>query len=398
MSRFFIGTVNVNIDDSITSTDSLWSSSKTQQEINSGYDKSVTDLTTIINNLKLDQLSNVDTTGVQDKYVLQYNSNLNKYTVNKLDLTTSLTELDDVDLTGIEDKWLLQYNSLTNKFKAIKMLNITDLDDVNSNNLTDKSVLQYNLENNKFETVSMFALGDLLNVDLTGLNDNYTIVYSTEQRKFICTPFVTKSRLKELLDVDFTDITDKSFVYYSASVDKFLAKKPTTSDLDDVVLTGLKEGYVLSYNSTLQKFVPSEGGTGSGTINNNIYNTYVNNTIQVDKIGVIASKDNPKIVSINIPYTDNFNFGKLEVLKLENTTNEVENNFIAGFDNSDSSNFDYNVESVIFDGHMRINIGYIAKATVIENNNLPEGSKLVSFYLDPTKINFDKVSEIKLDY
>ena len=418
MSRFFLGKTNIQIDDTIQTTDNIWSASKTNSEINN-----------MLSNLTLDQLSDVNTTGIQDKYILQYDSATSKFIVvalnkndnlkNLLDVNTTgiqdkyilqydiatskfvsvpvkIKDAIDIDFTGIQDKWLLQYDSTAQKFKAVKMFNITDLNDINTTNLNDKSLLQYDLANSEFKSVSMFGLGDLANIDLTGLSDSYTIIYSEEKKKFICSPFVSKSKLMELLDVDFTGITDNSLIYYSASVQKFMSKKLSISDLQDVDLTGVQQDYILKYDATKNKFIVSYNVSGSNTSNE--YNTYVNNTAQVNKLGIVADATTPKIVDIDIPYTADFNLGKLEVLNLQSASSDSINEFLVGFDNSDSSSFTYDANSVVFDGKMRINIGYSASGSDISDTAIPSDSKLISFYFDPNKIDFDKITNIILNY
>ena len=65
----------------------------------------------------LDGLADVDTTGVQNGYVLLYNNSTENWEAGDV-VSTTLDGLSDVDTTGVENGYVLLYNNSTENWEA----------------------------------------------------------------------------------------------------------------------------------------------------------------------------------------------------------------------------------------------------------------------------------------
>lgn len=66
----------------------------------------------------IDNLIGVDTSGVQNEHILQYNSTTEKWEAVSQNVVSGLSALTDVDTTGKVNGSLLVYNSTSEKFEA----------------------------------------------------------------------------------------------------------------------------------------------------------------------------------------------------------------------------------------------------------------------------------------
>lgn len=122
-------------------------------------------------------------------------------------------------------------------------------------------------------------------------------------------------------------------------------------------------------------FIPvsSKGGDSDVKIN------------QKTKLNVVATPENPYILTIPIDYTADFKKLPIEVLRMEGEDQENITDIIATFDNSEIGDFQPN-EYVIMDGTMRIR-----KDWEIECDTIDEDKGIYSF--DMSQLNKFKVLE-----
>jgi hypothetical protein len=404
------------IDDSNYGTTHAWSPNRIVKEI-----------TDLISNSELSaslsRLNDVNISSPSNEQVLMYNSTTNKWEAKTISLKTKLSELTDVDLSSLFNNYFLKYQSDINKFKALplKMEDISDLDrtnlgndyiikydsntkkfktsplpklrelsDVNPNGIIDRSIIQYSLAEDKFKIVPMFRLQDLRNIDITGIEDGFILYFDQTTNTFKFKEIDAKAKLGELIDVDTSNLEDKGVIIYNESSGKYEAKRINIEDLGNVDIEGIKDNYTLRYDVNKGRFVPTPflgGGNGDVIYKDITQNLYdyslnINYTEQVTKLGVIADKNSPKEVDITIPFTNDFNLGKVEVLKYQKGQSLVKN--IASFNNGDSTDFIYNSDSVLFDGTMTLVKDKTESS--VERTDLGTGEKIFKFSIDRTNI------------
>jgi hypothetical protein len=384
VSKYFQSKVSgIIIDDTQVGTGHAWSPNRIIQEIGdrtSEFKSKLADLTDV----------NMPST-ITNGYVLMYNS-VSKVWEPK-PISTTFNGLTDVSITNIVDGQFPRYDNVAKKWKNVRFTSdmITDLDltsktngnvikydtssgklklapnklvdlqDVNPTGLADRVILQYSLAENKFKTVPVFKLDELKNVNASGLDDGYVLYYDKINTEFKFKKMDAKTNLADLLDVDATGVTDGSVIKFSSEDNKYITEQISLEDLLDVDLSNLADGFILKYSSTKGKFVAMEAPQGSGgsgdvtvidRLTQNNYNTVYNSTEQITKLGVIATPEVPKEVDIEIPYIQDFNLGKAEVLKYVPGPESI--NTLVKFDNGDSTDFNYNGEFVKFDGKMSL--------------------------------------------
>ena len=135
-----------------------------------------------------------------------------------------------------------------------------------------------------------------------------------------------------------------------------------------------------TYDAEAKEWIQSSGG---GNVNIN----------QVTKLGVEASKDNPRVVSIPIEYTEDFKRLPIEVLKfIPGEDNIVK--VVAEFNNGDQTDFDVDPEdeTIIFDGTMRLKTEY--EYDLVDEGELGDG-RLYSVQLDLSK--FKSIERIDIE-
>jgi|GEM_PF-5219424 len=141
----------------------------------------------------------------------------------------------------------------------------------------------------------------------------------------------------EVIKVETLDQLSDIPVELRSSEYIYLVKSDISND-DNPSLYFYKDAEFRPFTST-----SSNGGSTGGS---------ENKIQQLNKLGVTASVSNPKHYSIEIPYTRDFTFRSVEVLKLEaGNTNVVISQF--SFDNGDASDF-FPDNEVVFDGTMKI--------------------------------------------
>lgn len=338
---------------------------------------------------RLSELTDVNLSNLANKYVLQYNSGTGKF--DSAPISLRMQDLTNFDTSTLGNNYIVKYDSSTGKFKTSPYPNLKELPDVNTNGLEDKSVLQYSQVEGKFKTLPMFRLEDLRNVDGTNVMDGNALFFSKSKGKFVFAPIDAKTKFADLLDVDVTNLRDGNVVAYSEDLRKYVTKPLSLTDLIDVDATDLQNNFVLKYDAEKQKFVfvKASFGGGEGGIEQNYYNNNYNSTSQVSRLGVIATPEIPKSIDIPIPFIEDFNLGKLDVLKYE--AGQIITNNIVHFDRTDGSGFNYNEKMVAFDGTMHLN----TEITVTQNEyETVEGGKI--FTIPVNYDDWENVSNIEV--
>jgi hypothetical protein len=386
MTKFYQSKVSgLIIDDTATGLTHAWSPDRIIEEIQQTVTEGVGSIDMSLSALKDVSLP----TSVTDGYVLTFDNASKKWQAKKIDLRTSFVELNDVDVKDIKDGQMVRYNASTGKFVSfdLKMEDVTDLD---NSDIDNGYIIRYDTQTSQFKTVPMpefkTELMGLTDVDVTNLTDGMALVWDETSGKFVFEKIDAKTSLIELEDVDASALTNGSVVRYSTISKKFQVIKMSLGDISDIDLANVQDGMTLVYDAVLKKFVPKiyTGGGGEGANINNNYTYNFNSTNQVTKLGVVASKEEPATIDISIPHTDDFNLGKVEVLKAVEMPTETLN--VAHFDNADSTDFIYDEDFVSFDGTMRL------KNTV--TTPIGEGTPMGDGMLYRAKIDLSKWKRI----
>lgn len=125
----------------------------------------------------VDNLNNVDLSGLANKDILKYNSSATKWE-NKVN---NMTDLSDVDPTGLANGNVLKYNSSTLKFEpGTTSANLSGLGDVAISGLADKDIIQYNSTTTKWENKSL-SIPDTFKDDSTTTGSGAELSSYTEK-------------------------------------------------------------------------------------------------------------------------------------------------------------------------------------------------------------------------
>jgi hypothetical protein len=316
---------------------------------------------------KLSDLTDVSLSGLTDNQFIQYDSASKKFK----NISIKMEDISNFDRTVIGNGYIIRYDSGTGKYKTAPLPKLTELSDVNASSMVNNSVLQYSLAESKFKAVPMFRIQDLRDVDLAnGLGEGKVLVWDSIKNAFVLKILDAKTKLTELTDVDATVLEEGNVPKYSETEKKFITGKINLGELGDIDLTGLQDGFTIKWDDVQGKFVATEflASVGEGgTVNyitRNEYeyitnideSTHINHTEQVTKLGVIADVDNPREIDITIPFTEDFNFGRIEVLKYGEGEHVISN--VSHFDNTDNGDFVYDPDTVNFDGKMSLKTSF----------------------------------------
>jgi len=352
MSRFYTNTTSmeVNINDVTIGLTHTWSAHKIHSEI----------MNRVINDL-LD----VETSGtLTEGQFLRYDEVNKVWTNQTVSFTTSLTGLSDTDIGTVTNGQFLVYDSAKKKW-INKTFDISskmkDLQDVDLTGIKNGDILVYNTLNSKFVASenSMINLSDFRTSIINQIKDGTTVAWSSVSRKFL----LTELSLANLTDVISSNVLEEQYLTYDSTLGKYVFKKIEAKanllDLLDVDAKNIQEGQSLVYDSINRKFIPKDiedDGLDEDAkvveVTQNNYNTVYNGTKQVALRDIIASVASPYEVLISIPYTEEFNLGKVEVLKYE--IGEIVENVAMNFSDADKYLFNYDDGYVQFDGTLHL--------------------------------------------
>lgn len=208
----------------------------------------------------------------------------------KMNVTSPLRllTLSDVNATGIQDGYILVYNSLTGIFTPKRaVINIEDLGHtlINSLNEIDKYVLKYNgsqklwisaqleigdvynlvnILNSKVDVTHNYVLGDLSNISLTGLADGDTIAYNSTTGLWTPYPLAGIQSIGQIPDVDTSNvgsvtITPKLLIYNDTS-HKWESKQITEAMIVNLPYD-LSQKSSITHNHTLESLANMSMGS-----------------------------------------------------------------------------------------------------------------------------------------
>jgi hypothetical protein len=95
----------------------------------------------------INDLNDVNTTGVANNHVLKYNSSATQWQSSLLDIPTTLDSLTDVNTTGVSNNHVLKYNSGASEWQSSLLDLVTTLDsltDVSTAGASNEQLLSYN--------------------------------------------------------------------------------------------------------------------------------------------------------------------------------------------------------------------------------------------------------------
>ena len=96
----------------------------------------------LIDAVSLDDLTDVDLTGITDDYILIYDNASGKWKPEAINISATLSGLTDTDVSGVMDNYILRYNSSTSKWEAKELvISSTFLDLTDTPNSYDASEL-----------------------------------------------------------------------------------------------------------------------------------------------------------------------------------------------------------------------------------------------------------------
>lgn len=147
-------------------------------------------ITTLINSLisaiAMEDIANVNVSGLANNYILQYKTATSKWTaVTMPSSINSISDLDDVDDSSRANTYILRFNSSSGNWEAEAFPSIPQslsaLDDVNTLGVTLGQKLEYN--GTTWVPVDL-SLSDITDVDLTGVADDTFLKYDSGASKY----------------------------------------------------------------------------------------------------------------------------------------------------------------------------------------------------------------------
>jgi len=149
---------------------------------------------------KIDELTDVVLTNLQNNNILVYNSSSEVWenqaqgsgTINDIN---DINDINNVNITNLQDGQSLVYNSSTSKWinqaQGSGTINdINDINNVNITNLQNNNILVYNSSSEVWENQAQGSgtindINDINNVNITNLQDGQSLVYNSSTSKWI---------------------------------------------------------------------------------------------------------------------------------------------------------------------------------------------------------------------
>lgn len=256
----------------------------TKQYVDQAETDANTFTTTALSELELDDISDVNTTGVTDGEALVYDVATDKWIPGVL--TSSLDALEDTNLDGVVDGNALVYDVATDKWipgEGGGKFTVSDTapegpegGDTWFDSTTGKSYIYYeDVDTDQWveigaQPTGFLGLNELNDVDTTGLLSGNALVYDAEQGKWVpgegsgggsFTISDTAPEEPEAGDVWFNSSTGKTYIYYTdTDTDQWVEIASQTTgfgvldelnDVDTGIPTG---GEFLRYNESASKW------------------------------------------------------------------------------------------------------------------------------------------------
>jgi len=196
----------------------------------------------------------------------------------------NIDDLNDVNTSGVADGDALVYNEDTSSWiPGVLTSSLEDLEDTNVSGVSDGEALVYDEDSGFWVPGTLSSsLAELNDVDTSGVVDKNALVYSEALGLWIpgegggkFTVSDTAPEDPENGDTWFDSTTGRTYIYYEedesgpsgSSQWVEIGSQPTgylgLNELNDVDTSGVLNGNALVYDATQSKWVPGEGGGGA---------------------------------------------------------------------------------------------------------------------------------------
>lgn len=269
-SRFEVGQFPQNLIDLGETPDSLhynqasfdsFFSAKTTDDITETSQNRFLNNTNLVNELQtisINELVDVDTTGVSDSNVLVWSSAQSAFVPadsSSLNVSVNmgledLNNVDEASVINATDGQILIFNETTGNFEVSdNTMSILELSDVNASSIESGQVLTYQS--------GTFVARNLLPYDDVNLPvDGSILQYDTNAGAFVATQggSLGAETLGELNDVTVVDIANNDLIVYDGALSQYVNKSPAEAfsilDLGQVNASGIVDGQALVFNGT----------------------------------------------------------------------------------------------------------------------------------------------------
>lgn len=279
--QFEVGQLPQNLIDLGETTDSLHFNSisfdsfftqKTTDDLSETSQNRFLNTTNLINalqNVSINSLTDVDTTGVSDSNVLVWSSAQSAFVPadsSSLNVTVNmgiedLNNVNESSVLNAQNGYGLVYNSISGEFEFTDLAQtLTSLSDVSASAITNGEVLVYQS--------GTFVPQGMLPYDAnTSPNDGDILQYNGVSGRFesVAGGNLGVENLGDLLDVNITSISDGQIVVYDGALSQYVNKNVSDSialaSLSDVSASGITTGQALIYdgvNFAAQDVLPYE--------------------------------------------------------------------------------------------------------------------------------------------
>jgi len=279
--EFQVGQLPENLIDLGETTDSLHFNSisfdsfftqKTTDDLSETSQNRFLNNTNLINalqNISINSLTDVDTTGVSDSNVLVWSSAQSAFVPAdssslNVSVNMGIEDLNNVNESSVlnaQNGYGLVYNSISGEFEFTDLAqSLSTLSDVSASGIANGEVLVYQS--------GTFVPQGLLPYDAnTAPNDGDILQYNSVSGQFesVAGGNLGVENLGDLLDVTITSVSDGQIVVYDGALSQYVNKNVSDSialaSLSDVSATGITSGQALIYdgvNFSAQDVLPYE--------------------------------------------------------------------------------------------------------------------------------------------
>ena len=222
--------------------------------------------------ISLEDITDVDISGVDNDNVLAWNTSKNKFMPYVIPIQDkSLSDITDVVTIGAQDGQTLVYDSANSDFRfrtiPIQNKSVSDITDITlSGSETDGQTLVYDVTNGDYRFRSIpiqdKSVSDITDITLSGSEtDGQTLVFDSANGdyRFRSIPIQNKA-VSDITDITLSgsETDGQTLVFDSANGDYRFRSIPIQnkelSDITDVSVVGATSGKVLTSNGTTYEF------------------------------------------------------------------------------------------------------------------------------------------------
>lgn len=218
----------------------------------------VTTQSGIIMARKLADLTDVDLSDLQDKYVLMYDAQTQKYKAVNPDAVLAAS-IEDPISPGLPQVFVDYLNQVIQQLlQQQPQLKFEDLVDVDASQVGNKYVIMYNSSIGKYQVVNpdLIFEGAISDPNAPGLPPNF-ITYLNET---IIPQFM---KLNDIFDVDTANVADKFVIMYNASTQQYEVVNPDavlSAAVTENTEPGLPNEFLDKLDEDLDNRIDFDGG------------------------------------------------------------------------------------------------------------------------------------------